>query len=102
MFERLKPRKACKRAANASRHAAKHGLGKEVTGERSLKSGSSICRVGVKLINSRVLKVSLRSAAFYASYSRKTLGEVASTPLDTRPVPARVKRVHALPLLSDR
>ena len=31
-------------------------------------------RVGVKLINARVTKVSSRTAAFYASYSRKTEG----------------------------
>ena len=37
-----------------------------------LGQGHEIFRVGVELINSRVLKFSSQSAAFYASYSRKT------------------------------
>ena len=52
-----------------------------------LGQGHEIFRVGVKLINARVLKVSSRSAAFYASYSLKTLGGLHQPP----PVPARVK-----------
>ena len=52
-----------------------------------LGQGHEIFRVRVKLINARVLKVSLRSAAFYASYSRKTLGGGLHQP---PPVPARV------------
>ena len=40
-----------------------------------------IFRTCVKLINKRILKVSLRSKAFYASYSRKTMGGSFGLPL---------------------
>ena len=45
-----------------------------------LGQGHKIFRVRVKLIDSRVLKVSWRSVAFYASYSRKTEGGVRPPP----------------------
>ena len=63
-----------------------------------LGQGHEIFRVGVKLINARVLKVSSRSAAFYASYSRKTMGGgVHPTPPRTH---ARVKLYFVSLLLS--
>ena len=50
-----------------------------------LGQGHEIFRVGVKLINSRELKVSSRSAAFCASYLRTTMGGgVHPTPLHMR------------------
>ena len=49
--------------------------------------GHKILRVDVKLINTKVLKVSSRSVAFYVRYSRKNLG------LHQPPVPARVKPI---------
>ena len=85
MFERLKPRKDCKRAANASRHTPNRDsgqtwsrkvgqvwptfrpLGRNLTLNwplGHLGQGHEISRVGVKLINARVLKVTSRSVAF--------------------------------------
>ena len=51
-----------------------------------LRQGHEIVRVGVKLMNARVMKVSSQSAGFYASYLRKPRGGY-STP----PIPARAK-----------
>ena len=55
-----------------------------------LCQGHTIFRIGVKLNNPKVLKVSLRSAAFYASYLRKTEGGSHQPP-----VPARVNPIQA-------
>ena len=52
-----------------------------------LGQGHEIFRVGVKLINVRVLKVSSRSAAFYASYSQKIEGGPFDSPLYGRGLP---------------
>ena len=51
--------------------------------------GHEIFRVDVKLINTKVLKVSSRYVAFNVRYPRKILGGIASNPLPS-PVPARV------------
>ena len=50
---------------------AGHGLKKEVTGPRSLRSGSRNFREVVKIFKSRKMNLSLQSPAFYANYSRK-------------------------------
>ena len=86
MFERLKPRKDCKRAANASRHTPNRDSGQtwsRKVGHRSkvISQGHYIFQGRCKIdYNSRVLKASLRSAAFYARYSRKTEGESVRPP----------------------
>ena len=45
-----------------------------------LRQGHEIVRVGVKLMNARVRKVSSRSAGFYASYLRKPRGGCSPPP----------------------
>ena len=72
MFERLKTQKVCKRKANASRYTLNLDSGqtwseKQVTQVNVVLGwgpGVGIFRVGVKLIDARVLNVSSQSVAF--------------------------------------
>ena len=69
----MKPRKDCKRAANASRHTPNRDSGQTWSQKGHLSQGHKIIRVCVKLINSSVLKVSSWLAPFYASYLRNLI-----------------------------
>ena len=51
--------------------SAKHGLKSRSQVKGHLGQGHQLFRVGVKLINSRVLNVSSQTDTFYASYLRK-------------------------------
>ena len=53
--------------------SSKHDLTYNVTTPWPVTQGVKIFRTCVKMINARVLKVSSRSDAFYASYSRKIM-----------------------------
>ena len=88
MFERLKTETVCKRKANASLYTLTPDSGqtwseKQVTQVNvllGLGHGILIFRVGVKLIDARVLNALSRSVAFYARYLiKKTRGSVRTS-----------------------
>ena len=99
MFERLKTQKVCKRKANASRYTLNRDSGqtwseKQVTQVNVVLGwghGVGIFRVGVKLIDARVLNVSSRSVAFLREIFEREKNEGVRSNFDPPPMRARAK-----------